>query len=281
MFFLSSFIGVSYAQKVPYKKENISNKDKLLGQFRLPPDSAKSRVYWFWIYNRVTKEGITRDLEEFKAKGISGVNLICNGGYGGKQPLLGVTYLGDEWRALFRHAVRETKRLNIELGFNMAGGWTMMGPSVTQDYAMKKVVSTQLKVTGPGKLSVTIAKPEVVEGYYHEIKVQAFQVSANTNSIDPKKIIDLSSKLMNNNRLDWDAPAGDWVILRTGYTLTGHPWSKWKAYPEGDTFKGGEGYQIDYLNTAALDDYFSNLGQTVIAEAKKAGGKIETIRFMG
>ena len=35
---------------------------------------------------------------------------------------------------------------------------------------------------------------------------------------------------------------GKWVILRTGYTLTGATWSKWHAYPEGDTFKGGEGY---------------------------------------
>lgn len=264
-----------FGQKPANSKTRSLNKDKLLEQFRSPPDSAKPRVYWFWIYNRVTKEGITRDLEEFKAKGISGVNLICNGGYGGKDALLGVEFLGDEWRSLFRHAVKETKRLHIELGFNMAGGWTMMGPSVTQDHAMKKLVSTQLKVTGPAKMSLTLQKPEVVEGYYHEIKVQAFQISAGTKSIDPTTIIDLSSKLGNNNRLDWDAPPGDWVILRTGYTLTGHPWSKWKAYPEGDTFKGGEGYEIDYLSREALDDYFSHLGKTVIAEAKKAGGRID------
>jgi len=48
--------------------------------FVTPPDEAKPRVYWFWIFNRVDKEGITRDLVEFKAKGISGVTLICNGG---------------------------------------------------------------------------------------------------------------------------------------------------------------------------------------------------------
>lgn len=271
---LSIFGSFSYAQKV-LSTENNASTDNLLAQFVAPPDSAKSRVYWFWIYNRVTKEGITRDLEEFKGKGISGVNLICNGGYAGSKPLLGVTFLGEEWRALFRHAVKETKRLNIELGFNMAGGWTMMGPSVTQDHAMKKVVWTQVKVKGPGKISITIPKPEVVEGYYHEIKVQTFQISERTKSIDPKKIIDLSSQLGNNGRIDWDAPAGDWVILRTGYTLTGHPWSKWKAYPEGDTFKGAEGYEIDYLSQEALDDYFSHLGQTVIAEAKKAGGQID------
>src|SRR5580698_11299484 len=60
--------------------------------FTTPPDDAKPRVYWFWIYNRVDKAGITRDLEQFKAKGISGVNLICNGGYAGLAPLPGVKY---------------------------------------------------------------------------------------------------------------------------------------------------------------------------------------------
>jgi hypothetical protein len=44
--------------------------------FITPPDSAKPRVYWWWLYNRINKESITRDLEEFRMKGISGVNLI-------------------------------------------------------------------------------------------------------------------------------------------------------------------------------------------------------------
>ena len=88
--------------------------------FTAPPDDAKPRVYWFWIYNRVDKAGITRDLEQFKAKGISGVNLICNGGYGGLTPLPGVKYQSPEWWDIFRHAVSEAKRLNIELGFNFS-----------------------------------------------------------------------------------------------------------------------------------------------------------------
>src|SRR6185312_2339830 len=109
--------------------------------FISPPDSAKPRIYWFWLFNRVDRAGIKRDLEEFKAKGISGVNLICTGGYAGAAPLLGVKYQSAEWWELFRYAVKEAKRVNIELGFNLsAGGWTMEGPWVTPDNAMKKVV---------------------------------------------------------------------------------------------------------------------------------------------
>ena len=43
-------------------------KAQQINLFHAPPDSAKSRVYWFWEFNRVTKAGITRDLEQFKAK---------------------------------------------------------------------------------------------------------------------------------------------------------------------------------------------------------------------
>ncbi|MBL4675262.1 MAG: hypothetical protein JKY70_03505 [Mucilaginibacter sp.] len=247
--------------------------DRLYKNFLTPPDQAKSKVYWFWIYNRVTKEGITRDLEEFKAKGISGVNMICNGGYAGKAPLPGVKFLGDEWRELFRYAIKEAKRLNIEFGFNLAGGWTMMGPLVAQDDAMKKVVSTHVTIDG-GKYSGKLEKPETVECYYHEIIVQAFPLKADS-TLDPDKVIDVSAGLRENGQFDWEFPKGKWVILRSGYTLTGHPWSKWKAYPEGDTFEGGEGYEIDYLSKNALKRYFDNLGNTVITEAKKAGGKID------
>ena len=248
--------------------------DFLKNSFFSPPDSAKPRVYWWWLYNRVDKEGITRDLEEFKAKGISGVNLICTGGYAGKTPLLGVEFLGPDWRELFRHAVSEATRLKIEIGFNLAGGWTMMGPWVTPDNAMKKVVQAELNVDGPKKYSGKLVKPETVDGYYHDIWVQAFRVNRETKIVDPNSIVDLTGQLKPDGQFEWDVPEGQWVILRTGYTLTGHPWSKWHAYPEGDTFKGGEGYEIDYLNTASLEDHFNHLGKLVIGEAKKAGGKL-------
>ena len=269
--FILAVVHVGHAQqRKTQTKKTTGTTDTLLRTFQSPPDSAKLRVYWFWVYNRVDKAGITRDLQEFKAKGISGVNLICNGGYGGGAPLPGVVFLGEEWRELFRFAVKEAKRLHMEIGFNLAGGWTMMGPSVTQDNAMKKIVSTQLKVDG-GHFSGNLAQPEVVDGYYHEIIVQAFSLDAN-GTVNPASIIDVTAGLHENGRFEWNFPKGKWVILRTGYTLTG---SKWQVYPAGDTFKGGEGYQIDYLSKAALDDYFNHLGKTVIAEAKKAGGKLD------
>ena len=252
--------------------------DSLSKSFISPPDEAKPRVYWWWLFNRVDKEGITRDLEQFKAKGISGVNLICTGGYAGAEPLPGVVYQSPEWWELFHYAVKETKRLNIELGFNLsAGGWTMQGPWVTPDHAMKKIVHAELKVSGPKRINENLPLPVTVDNYYRDICVLAFKLNDTSATVNPSDVIDLSARMTPDGRFDWNVPEGNWVILRSGYTLTGHLWSKWYAYPQtpqADTFEGGDGYEIDYLSKAALDDHFDHLGKPVIEEARKAGGKI-------
>lgn len=253
--------------------------DVLRESFISPPDEAKPITYWWWLFNRVDKEGITRDLEEFKAKGIHGVNLMCNGGYAGVAPLPGVKFQSPEWWELFRHAVKEAKRLNLEFGYNLsAGGWTMQGPWVTPDFAMKKVVQTELKLTGPKKVDEKLKQPEIVDNYYQDICVQAIRVEAGSKKTDLQNVIDVTSFMKPDGSFDWQVPEGEWVILRTGYTLTGHLWSRWFAYPgppQADTYEGGDGYEIDYLSKVALDDHFNHLGKPLIEEAQKAGGKID------
>jgi hypothetical protein len=243
--------------------------------FTTPPDDAKPRVYWFWIYNRVDKAGITRDLEQFKAKGIIGVNLICNGGYAGTAPLFGVKYQSPEWWDLFRHAVKEAKRLNIELGFNFSAScWVMCGPWVTPDNAMKKVVQADFNVTGPEKFSGKLPQPDTVDSYYHDYCAQAIPHKGAGVAIKPEEIIDLTDKLQPDGQMEWDVPQGEWTILRTGYTVTTEGQFK-HAYPDGDTYEGGNGYQIDFLNAAAFDDHFKHLGEPILKAAREAGGHID------
>lgn len=248
--------------------------DELRHSFNAPPNQAKPRVYWWWLYNRINKEGITRDLQEFKEKGISGVNLICTGGYAGDKALEGIKWLSPEWRELFRHAVSEAKRLDIELGFNLSGGWTMLGPWVTYDNAMKKVVQSDTIIAGGKKVSMKLAQPETVEGYYKDVWVQAFRIDTTKKLVDAESAKDLTLYMKPDGNFEWKAPKGNWLILRTGYTLTGHTWSRWFAYPQGDTFAEGAGYEIDYLSKAALDNHFNHLGTIILDEVKKAGGDL-------
>src|SRR5262252_3861996 len=51
-------------------------------QFRMPPAGDKPWVYYWWVKGNVTRQSITRDLEQMKAKGIGGFLLFDARGYG-------------------------------------------------------------------------------------------------------------------------------------------------------------------------------------------------------
>ena len=48
----------------------------LMEKFKSPPGEARMSCYWWWINSMATKESITRDLEEMKAKGYGSATLI-------------------------------------------------------------------------------------------------------------------------------------------------------------------------------------------------------------
>jgi len=63
-------------------------------------------------------------------------------------------------------------------------------------------------------------------------------------------VVDLTSKMRPDGTLDWTPPAGRWVVVRIGYSLTGHQNSP--ASPEAT------GLEVDKLNPAYVRAYFNN-----------------------
>ena len=108
-----------------------------------PPMASKLRAYWWWLNGNVTREAITRDLEEMKDKGFGGA-LICDAGgaeQDGNDPVPhGPTFLSPEWRELYKHTLREGERLGLELSLNILSGWNLGGPVVKAGDAAKKLV---------------------------------------------------------------------------------------------------------------------------------------------
>ena len=88
--------------------------------FQSPPAAARPWAYWWWLNSNVTRQGITRDLEEMHRQGIQGV-MIFNAG-GGDTPQ-GPKFLSPEWNALFKFALREASRLGMEVSVNLCDGW--------------------------------------------------------------------------------------------------------------------------------------------------------------
>jgi hypothetical protein len=73
-------------------------------------------------------------------------------------------------------------------------------------------------------------------------------------------VIDLTSKMKRDGRLDWTPPAGRWTVLRFGYSLTGARNSP--ASPEAT------GLEVDKLDRAHVKSYFDNY----LDQYKKATG---------
>ncbi len=70
-----------------------------------------------------------------------------------------------------------------------------------------------------------------------------------TDAISTEGVIDLTEKMKNDGSLNWTAPAGNWVVMRFGYSLTGrqnHP-----ASPEAT------GLEVDKLDKVAVKKYIN------------------------
>ncbi len=95
---------------------------------------------------------------------------------------------------------------------------------------------------------------------------------ATSDIIGTNDVIDITDKLNNDGSLHWTAPAGNWSIIRFGYSLMGinnHP-----ASPEAT------GLEVDKLDPAAINRYFTNyLDQYKSATGGLMGDK-GGLRFM-
>ena len=120
--------------------------------FTDPPDSVKPWVYWYWISDNNTREGVTRDLEAMAEAGI-GEALIGNIGYEG-MPYGKDRILSEEWWQLIEHTIREGKRTGVNIGLFNCPGWSQSGgPWIKPEQAMQKVVWTEVDVEG-GKAGI-------------------------------------------------------------------------------------------------------------------------------
>lgn len=144
-----------------------------------PPPDARLRAYWWWLNGNVTKEAITRDLEQMKAKGFGGA-LICDAGgaeqWGNARVPHGPTFFTPEWRELYKHTLREADRLGLEMSLNIQSGWNLGGPMVKADDAPKKLVWTDRVVAGPEAFAEKLARPQARDNYYHDLFVLAYKV---------------------------------------------------------------------------------------------------------
>lgn len=137
--------------------QDIINKD-MESDFKTPPSSIHTSVYWYWIDGNITKEGVLKDLDAMKKTGINRAFIGNLGGHGMGDPKGNhIKLFSNEWWDITHAALKKAGELDIEIGFFNSPGWSQAGgPWIKSNEAMRFLASTETVVKGPGTTTIQL-----------------------------------------------------------------------------------------------------------------------------
>lgn len=245
--FLLTFLFVSTINLSGF---SIQQKDSLQAGFLNPPADCWPHTRWWWPGNPLSKEEITRELEEMRSHGIRGVEQISMDSVYEKG---NIPYLSDEFMEMLKHAVKEAKRLGMEVSLNFGGpGWIIGGEWVKEEDKSKDMVPTFMDIAGnqrySGNLPDDLTKTKrsweryspKLDGEETLLAVMAGRVEKD-GKINEKSLINLT-KLVSGNKITWEVPEGEWRLMAF--------WLK----------KNGIANAVDHFSKTAMESYCNYLG---------------------
>ncbi|MEZ5103520.1 MAG: glycosyl hydrolase [Draconibacterium sp.] len=194
-----------------HEEKNISGVTLESG-FVNPPDSVRIGVYWYWISDHISKEGVVKDLHAMKKAGITRA-FIGNIGLD-NVPFGKVKMFSDEWWDILHTTLKTATELNIDIGIFNSPGWSQSGgPWVKPEEAMRYLATSELRVKGPLKLNKKLMQPT---DFFQDVKTLAFPVPDETNLLLSEvelssypKIAHLNRILDNDKNTGIDFPPGE------------------------------------------------------------------------
>ncbi len=274
--------------------------------FETPPPAARLLCYWWWLNGDTTEATITRDLEAMAAKGYGGALLVDADGSnqeGNQEVPAGPEFGSPAWVKLYVHALKEAKRLGLEISFNITSGWNLGGPGVKPEDGSKVLTWTrQIAVAGPEQM---LKVPAEKNGFYRQIEVLAYPLKHGEalagRGSDRAAIRELRFKTaaaetgfsMEDLQLLSDVPAvqgeqdtelagvvdvsgkvGADGVLRWSPPAGSGPWEILRiGYTDSDarvsTASGAwQGLAIDYMDHDAFDRYWNSVVEPLMAVSK-------------
>lgn len=228
---------------------------------------------------------------------------------GNKGLPMGPMFGSEEWNGNMLHALRTADSLGLKASLVIQSGWNLGGPMVTPDDMAKHVIFSRTDITGGKTCEALLPVPQkALFDWYRDIAVLAFPLtdkSANgiadlnhktanaelgmsspnssfllfnekgaqmekTWTAPLDRILDISDRMDADGKLNWNAPEGDWAVIRIGYSPTG-------ALVSTSSYNWG-GKALDHLNASKLDNYWYGTVAPVIGAAKEfIPGTLQTI----
>ncbi len=124
-----------------------------------PPDTTKPWTRWWWPGSAVDRVSVTRQLEQFAAAGLGGVEITPIYGAKGAEDRY-IEFLSPRWMEMLQFTAREAQRLGLGVDMATGTGWPFGGPWVAPEDGSAQLTLVDGKLTGtPTKMKVKRAAP--------------------------------------------------------------------------------------------------------------------------
>ena len=175
--------------------------DSLAEKFERIPDEQRVAVYWYWMSDNISVEGVQHDLEAMKKAGITRAyigNIWQDDVKPGK-----IKVLTPEWWEVMHAALKRAGELDIEIGIFNCPGWSQSGgPWIKPTQAMRYLKEESVDVKGNGK-EQTIQLPSLGKD---ATDVRVLAMPRHTASLDTLLTIDKKAGQDQTTDLHLDAP---------------------------------------------------------------------------
>jgi hypothetical protein len=253
-----------------------------------PPDYAKPRGYWIWAHGNFDYATVTSELQAFKEMGLGGADIFD---MGIADPLdiipPGNQFMGEKMLDGIAYALKEAKKLGLDMGLSVSNGWNAGGDWTEPDEKIMRLLFWKDTLEGPATITEigfpeiprTFEKPygkfELFPGikddgfpeYYEEVALVAFPFTESKKIVDPDQVLYFDTDKINGNRTDINLPAGKWVLARGVVTPLGQ-----KMWMRSDR---SNGFIMDHYSKKAtmhhfehilgkLEERLGNLGETAL-----------------
>ena len=156
--------------------------DELAAGFAATPDSIQTSVYWYWISNHISADGVRRDLESMKRIGIDRAfigNIGLEDSESGEGP---VKFYSEAWWEVMHTALKTATELGIDIGIFNCPGWSQSGgPWVEPQQSMRYLANTSTRITGGRQVEIDLPRPAGERSAdFQDVKVIAYNSSTAT-----------------------------------------------------------------------------------------------------
>ncbi|SHF85300.1 Glycosyl hydrolases family 2, sugar binding domain [Arenibacter palladensis] len=203
--------------------------------FEQPNDSARAKVYWWWLNGHVDTLRMRTELKAIKDAGLAGVDIFDIGvrPIGNPNGMIppGPGFMQEGSLKAIKFVLTEAAALGLEVGLSLSSSWNAGGSWVRPNQAAKTIYYSKIQRKGEeiNKLSLPFpaitpdrnGNPRIIEYgkngkpvYYEEISVIA--VPAEKQSLtDTTAIVNVTEYFdPKSGVLDWNPKGGEWDIYR-------------------------------------------------------------------